>query len=96
MKLIEIKTGRSINEEDQKILRDLGFCFVKKHSIFGGDVAWTVIGTVATTSIAAITKIIIELIKSNSLVELEINGLKVKGINKEIAENIIKNICKND
>lgn len=88
-------------EPDESLKNDLkeqGFAFLKKNSMLGGDAVWTVIGAISTATIGAITKIVVEAIKSKSLIEISIGDKKIKaaGLSKEAAERIINESLKND
>ena len=96
MSIVEVKTKANISDENRALLKENGYLLVKKNSMLGGDAAWTILGTVSTASIAAITKVVVELIKAKASVEIEINGVKAKGISQESAEKLLQDACKDD
>lgn len=96
MSIVEIKANENISSENRTLLKENGYSLVKKNSMLGGDAAWAILGTVSTASIAAITKVVIELIKAKASVEIEINGVKAKGISQESAEKLLRDACKDD
>ncbi|CAN2041013.1 hypothetical protein GMMP15_230006 [Candidatus Magnetomoraceae bacterium gMMP-15] len=96
MKILEITTTKNLTEEQKNVITNHGFSLIKKNSMFGGDTALTIIGAVGAASITAITKIIIELIKAKASVEIEINGVKAKGISKETVEDILRKTITSD
>lgn len=98
MKETVITISGELDEKSKSDLKHLGFSFLKKNSMLGGDAVWTIIGALGTASIGAVTKIVIESIKSKSIIEISIGNKKIKatGISKEAAENLIKDALNND
>lgn len=93
MSTIKISYASEIKEDSKTILKEHGYSLIKKNSIFGGDPIWTFIGTISITCIGSVTKIIIELIRAKSLVEVEIDGVKIKGVSEKNIKKILEKSC---
>lgn len=78
-----------IPEEARKSLEKKKFFIMKRSNIVGGDPMWTAIGVIGAASVAGITKVVVELIKAKVAIEVEIDGLKIKGVEMDKIEEII-------
>lgn len=96
MSIIEVTSNSAIEADHRELIKKHGYSLVKKNSMLGGEAVWVILGTITATSITAITKVVIELIKSNASVEIEINGIKVKGISRDTVEKMLRKACKYD
>lgn len=89
MKEIQISIKGTTSKPSDFDLSDSQLSVVSKNSMFGGGNELLLIGTLSTATIGAITKIVVELIKSKNRVEIEIGDRKIKNISVETAEKII-------
>ena len=89
MKEIQISIKGTTSKPSDFDLSDSQLSVVSKNSMFGGGNELLLIGTLSTATIGAITKIVVELIKSKHRVEIEIGDRKIKNISVETAEKII-------
>ncbi len=96
MSIIEVISDVALEDTQKAILKENDYSLIKKNSMLGGEAIWAILGTVTTASLAAITKIVIELIKSQAAIEIEINGVKAKGVSRETVEEILRKSCSND
>lgn len=95
-KAIEIVMSGNINNEFKPIIESLGFSYFKKKNMLGGESELVLIGSISTALIASVTKVVLELIRSNRSAELEINGVKVKGVSEKTVNKVIEQVVQGD
>lgn len=95
---IKLNISGSIESSAKNELKKSGFTLFKKNSMLGVEALWTIAGTLSVATLGAVTKIVVEAIKSKSLIEITINGKKIKasGISQEMAERLIRESLESD